>query len=109
MKSAAFYVTLIFIFWTLPVYGDAPVVRITIKNQKFVPDLLRLKANVPFDLEVKNEDGIPVEFESLDLNKEKMISPGKSVLFKFKALPSGDYEFFSDFGPKDLRGKIILE
>jgi heme/copper-type cytochrome/quinol oxidase subunit 2 len=84
-------------------------VQTAIKHQKFVPDEIHVKADQPVKLQVTNEDSIPVEFESSDLNKEKMIPPGKTIDIHLRGLPPGVYEFFSDFGPKDLRGKMIVE
>lgn len=86
-----------------------PVLKTTIRGQKFIPDEIHIKGNTPFILQVANEDSIPVEFESTDLNKEKIVPPGKTIEMKFKGLTPGSYEFFSDFGPKDLKGKIIVD
>ncbi|HXN07240.1 MAG TPA: cupredoxin domain-containing protein [Nitrospiria bacterium] len=86
-----------------------PVLKTTIRGQRFIPAEIHIKGNTPFVLQVSNEDSIPVEFESADLNKEKIVPPGKTIEMKFKGLPPGSYEFFSDFGPKDLKGKIIVE
>lgn len=85
------------------------MVKTTIKGQRFIPDEIHLKANTPFNLQVTNEDSKPVEFESTDLNKEKIVPPGKTIEMRFKGLTPGLYEFFSDFGPKELKGKFIVE
>ena len=69
------------------------------QNQRFVPAELHFKAETPVILQVTNEDNVPVEFESSDLNKEKMVLPGKSIELLFRGLKPGVYEFFSDFGP----------
>jgi heme/copper-type cytochrome/quinol oxidase subunit 2 len=84
-------------------------IKTTIRNQRFVPDEIHLKAEEPVIFQIVNEDRVPVEFESSDLNKEKMVMPGKTLELKFKGLKPGSYEFFSDFGPKTLRGRIIVE
>ena len=88
---------------------SAETYKTTIKNQRFVPAELHFKAETPVVLQVTNEDNVPVEFESSDLNKEKMVFPGKSIEFSFKGLKPGVYEFFSDFGPRELRGRIVVE
>jgi heme/copper-type cytochrome/quinol oxidase subunit 2 len=85
------------------------IIKTSIKNQKFIPNEIHIKVDQNITLRVFNEDSIPVEFESSDLNKEKMIQPGKTIDIPLKSLKAGTYEFFSDFGPKDLRGKIIVE
>jgi hypothetical protein len=85
------------------------IIQTSIKNKKFVPDEIHIIANQSVTLRIINEDAIPVEFESMDLNKEKLVPPGKTIDIPLKGLKPGIYEFFSDFGPKDLRGKIIVE
>ena len=86
-----------------------PIVKTTIRNQKFIPDEIHIKAEKLIIFQVVNDDSIPVEFESSDLNKEKIVPPGQTIDIQLKGLKPGVYEFFSDFGPKDLRGKIIIE
>ena len=85
------------------------VLKISIKSKKFVPDEIHIRANQAVTFRIINEDATPVEFESSDLNKEKLVPPGKTIDIPLKGLKPGTYEFFSDFGPKDLRGKIIVE
>lgn len=89
--------------------AEEDLIKTSIKNQKFIPDELHVRSDRPFILQVTNEDSIPVEVESSDLNKEKLVPPGKTIQIKMQSLQRGIYEFFSDFGPKDLRGKIIVE
>ena len=88
--------------------AEETLLMTTIKNQRFVPDEIHAKEGQSFVLRVINEDTVPVEFESSDLNKEKMVQPGKSIDLPFKGLKAGTYEFFSDFGPKELKGKIVV-
>ncbi|MBI1821463.1 MAG: cupredoxin domain-containing protein [Nitrospirae bacterium] len=97
-----------FLFWTSISHGEN-IIRSTIKGQKFNPDEIHIKSDTPVVFQVTNEDSVPVEFESLDLNKEKIVWPGKTIDIPLKGLKPGVYEFFSDFGPKDLKGKIIVE
>jgi plastocyanin len=95
--------------FSLSFAGDEITVMTTIKKQKFVLDELHVKAGHPVRLKVINEDSIPVEFESSDLNIEVIVYPRKSHDFLLKGLKPGVYEFFNDFRPKEMHGKIVVE
>lgn len=110
MKSRLLLVLLFFIFPLSVSFAEGEnIIKSSIKNKKFIPDEIHIKANQSVTFRIINEDSIPVEFESSDLNKEKLVPPGKTIDIPLKGLKPGTYEFFSDFGPKDLRGKIIVE
>jgi hypothetical protein len=99
----------IFLIFEVSLVKGENILKSTIKNQRFLPDEIHLKADTQAVFQITNEDKIPVEFESTDLNKEKMVLPGKTLEIPLKGLKPGVYEFFSDFGPKELRGRIIVE
>ena len=108
MKRLLFLIILLLACWSSAGLAETTI-KTTIKNQRFVPDEFHLKAETPAVFQVTNEDNIPIEFENTDLNKEKMVLPGKTLELNLKGLKPGIYEFFSDFGPKELRGRIIVE
>lgn len=110
MKSRLLLVLVFLIFPLSVSFAEGEkIIQTSIKNQRFVPDEIHIRADQSITLRIINEDLIPVEFESSDLNKEKMIQPGKTIDIPIRGLKAGIYEFFSDFGPKDLRGKIIVQ
>ncbi len=108
MKRPFFLIILLLVYGSSIGLGETTI-KSTIKNQRFVPDEFHLKADTPVVFQITNEDKIPIEFESTDLNKEKMVLPGKTLELTLKGLKPGIYEFFSDFGPRELRGRIIVE
>lgn len=86
----------------------APLVELRIKDHLFFPETLEIPANTKIKLLVINEDPTPEEFESYELNREKVI-PGnsKGVVF-IGPLPPGEYPFFGEFYPKTAQGKVVV-
>jgi len=81
----------------------------TIKDHKFSPNIIEVKANEKFTLIVHNQDRTIEEFESHDLHIEKIIGGNKSAKFKIKALKPGEYEFVGEFHEKTAKGKIVAK
>src|SRR5262249_53974943 len=73
--------------------------NVTIRNNAFVPQKIRVPAGKRVPIYVSNEDASAEEFESPALKDEKVI-PGKSKgLVRVGPLAPGRYEFFGDFHP----------
>ncbi|HZT27827.1 MAG TPA: cupredoxin domain-containing protein [Pseudolabrys sp.] len=70
---------------------------ITVKNHQFQPATLQAPANVPITLRVKNLDPAPMEFESVSLRVEKVITGGGEGIVRLRPLSAGRYSFFDDF------------
>ena len=60
-------------------YAAPPVFEILIKDHLFYPDELVIPADTKVKLLVKNQDATPEEFESYELNREKVI-PGNIIV-----------------------------
>lgn len=90
--------------------GDPPPeFTLTIKDHKFEPAELTVPAGVKVKLKVINADATPEEFESHELNREKVI-PGKATAMIFVGpLKAGVYPFFGEFNPKTAQGKLIAK
>ena len=58
---------------------------------------------------VLNQDATPEEFESHELNREKLIAPNTKVSIFVGPLSPGRYPFFGEFHEKTARGAIIAE
>jgi hypothetical protein len=75
----------------------------------FYPDTLTVPAGVRFKLVIENEDASPEEFESLELNREKVILGNTKATVFIGPLKPGIYPFFGEFNPETAQGKIIAE
>ncbi len=87
--------------------GDANF-TLTIKDRKFDVAELDVPANAKFTLTVKNLDKVPSEFESSDLNREKVVVGSGTITVYLGPLTPGSYEFFDDFNPA-ARGHIVAK
>jgi hypothetical protein len=91
------------------VYGDVPTFTLEIREHLFYPSILVIPANVKVKLIVFNRDSTPEEFESYELNREKVImGSAKAIIFVGPLMP-GDYPFFGEFNPKTAQGLIRVE
>lgn len=82
---------------------------ITLKDHKFDPATLKVPANQPFKLIVQNLDPTPEEFESKDLNREKIVAGGGKITMPFKPLKPGTYGYYGEFNASTAQGTIVAE
>ena len=86
-----------------------PEFALTIKDHKFTPAELKVPAGQKIKLTIDNQDATPEEFESHELNREKVI-PGKSKLSIFIGpLKPGKYSYIGEFNKKTANGVIVAE
>lgn len=78
---------------------EMPTFRIEMKDGAILPDQLEVPANTRFKVMIANTGTTPVEFESLELKREKAVAPGDEVPLVFRRLDPGSYAFFDDFHP----------
>jgi high-affinity iron transporter len=83
------------------------VVQLAFTQHRFVPDHLTVPANVKFRVIVKNNDDTADEFESVDLNREKLVPPGQTITVFLGPLSPGQYKFFGDFHQDTAQGVIV--
>jgi len=89
--------------------AEKPEYTIIIKDHKFEPEVLRVPAGVKIKLIVHNQDPTPEEFESFELNREKIIGGGRKATIWIGPLKPGEYPFFGEFNMDTALGKIIAE
>lgn len=81
---------------------------LTIRNHRFEPSTLTVKAGQKIKLSVTNAGTGPAEFESSELNREKVIAAGSTVTIYIGPLEAGTYPFFDDFDQAN-RGQIVAK
>jgi len=91
------------------VAADKPIFTLIIKDHKFEPEVLRVPAGVKFKLIVHNQDPTPEEFESYELNREKIIGGGRKATIFIGPLKPGEYPFFGEFNMDTAQGTIIAD
>ena len=83
--------------------------KIIIKDHKFFPQNLEIPARIKVKLVVENQDQTIEEFESHDLNREKIIGGKKSAKIYIGPLESGVYKYSGEFNPKTAQGTITVK
>ncbi|MGA0806144.1 MAG: cupredoxin domain-containing protein [Pseudohongiellaceae bacterium] len=91
------------------VRAAVPEYSIRIKDHLFFPAELEVPAGTKVRLLVINEDATPEEFESYELNREKVIPGGTRAVIFVGPLKPGAYPFFGEFYPKTAQGRIIAK
>jgi cupredoxin-like protein len=97
------------ILMTTMVYAATPVINIEIRNHLFFPDEIRIPADTKVKLLIINQDPTSEEFESYELNREKVIAGNTQAVIFIGPLAPGEYPFFGEFFPKTAQGKVVVE
>ena len=87
-------------------HAATPTIELRIENHIFVPDIVEIPANQKVRLMVVNADPTPEEFESYELNREKVIAGGRKAAIFVGPLAPGDYPFFGEFNPRTAQGVV---
>lgn len=93
----------------LPARADNDSFTLAIKGKAFEPNELTVPAGQKLTLTVKNLNPTPSEFESSDLNREKVVTGGNAITVFIGPLRPGSYEFFDDFSADTPHGHIIAK
>ena len=88
--------------------ADDHSIPLAIGEQGFSPAETEAPAGVRIRFEVTNRATGAVEFESFDLNRERVIQPGQTVNVYVSGLAPGRYEFFDDFH-QERRGTLVVK
>ena len=88
---------------------DMPVFRLEFDDGAIAPLRLSVPAGRRFKIELHNVGATPVEFESHDLHKEKVLAPESSSFIVIRRLAAGEYVFFDDFHLDAPRAVLISE
>ncbi len=97
------------IMLTSAVWADSAEYKIIIKDHQFLPAAFTIPANQKVKLVIENQDPTPEEFESYELNREKVISGnGKGIVF-IGPLKPGQYKYFGDFHQDTAQGTIVVK
>lgn len=92
-----------------PAYAEMPIYQLAIKNHQFIPPILEIPAATKVKLLVENQDATPEEFESHELNREKIITGHSRAIIYIGPLEPGQYPFFGEFNPDTAKGTIIAK
>ncbi len=100
--------------------GAAPVVAPTIaladdaievhlKNHKFSPATIKVKANQPSMILLYNDDDSADEFDSSALKIEKVVPGHAKGNIRLRALAPGKYPFMGEYHAATAQGVVVAE
>ena len=89
----------------VPAHAAEPIALI-FRQHRFYPDHITVAAGERFRIIVQNTDDTADEFESTDLNREKLVAAGGHATVFLGPLNAGSYRFFGDFHPDTAQGVI---
>jgi plastocyanin len=88
-------------------HGQDAEARLVIRGHKFEPSELTVPAGKKVKLVIQNEDDTAEEFESYELNREKVVPPKGQITLYVGPLEPGRYPFFGDFHKDSAQGVLI--
>ncbi len=88
---------------------NLPSYNLTAKDGHFFPEKLEVPVGQKIQLVIRNEGPGPEEFESSDLNREKVVKAGNSIQVIIGPLSAGTYGFYGEFHPQTAQGQIIVK
>ena len=88
--------------------ADLPTFKLEMSDGKLNPARIEVPAGQRVKIEVRNTGKGAVEFESVELRKEKVLAPGAESFVVIAPLSPGEYRFFDDFH-QQAQGVIVAK
>lgn len=93
-----------------PILAAEPLeARLAIQDHKFEPAELKVPAGQKIKLLIENRDDSAEEFESHELNREKIVGPKATITVYIGPLEPGRYPFFGEFHMDTAQGVVVAE
>ena len=89
--------------------ADVHETTIVIESHRFTPAEVTVPADRKIKLTVVNKDPTPEEFESYELNREKIVVGNSRIIVFVGPLKPGRYPFFGEFHMESAKGVLIAE
>lgn len=109
MKSRPRNLLLVLALLPVIAFAATPEISIVIKDHRFVPAEVKVPAGQKVKLVIDNQDATPEEFESHELNREKVIAPKSKGTVFIGPLKAGRYPFIGEFNESTAKGVIVAE
>ena len=95
--------------WLAPALADDGAIPVTLKDHKFAPVEIRVKANIPNVIALTNADDTAEEFDSTSLKVEKVVASHSSGNVRLRPLAPGRYPFMGEYHSETAQGVVIAE
>jgi hypothetical protein len=84
-------------------------IPLSLKDHKFTPAEIHVKANMPNVIALTNNDATAEEFDSTSLKVEKVVAGNSSGNVRLRPLAPGRYSFMGEFHSSTAQGVVIAE
>ncbi len=91
-----------------PALADPPI-AVTLKDHKFSPATIHVKAGVPNVIALTNNDDTAEEFDSTALKVEKVVAGHSAGNIRLRPLSPGKYPFMGEYHSDTAQGVVIAE
>ena len=88
---------------------DSAAIAVTLKDHKFTPAEIHVKANMPSEIALTNADATAEEFDSSALKVEKVVVGGAKGIVRLRPLAPGRYPFMGEYHSDTAQGVVIAE
>ena len=89
--------------------ADLHEATLVIQGHRFVPAEMKVPAGRKIKLTVVNNDASAEEFESYELNREKVVAGNGRIIVFVGPLRPGRYPYFGEFHMDTAKGTLIAE
>jgi hypothetical protein len=96
------------LFAATPALADAPI-NLHLKDHKFSPSVITVKANQPAVIILFNDDDSADEFDSSSLKIERVVPGHAKGNIRLRALAPGKYPFMGEFHAATAQGVVIAK
>jgi len=108
MRNALITVAAAFALLAGPALADGPI-PMSLKNHRFTPATIHVKAGVPNVIALTNNDDAAEEFDSSSLKVEKVVAGHSSGNVRLRPLSPGRYPFMGEYHSETAQGVVIAE
>ncbi len=110
MKRFALIAAGLLLAFALPACGaEQGPIALTLKDHKFTPTEIHVKANRTNVIELTNNDDTAEEFDSSALKVEKVVAGHSKGRIRLRPLAPGRYPFMGEFHAATAQGVVIAE
>jgi hypothetical protein len=95
-------------FFSTPALAN-DAIPLKLKDHKFTPAEIHVKANMPMVIAMTNEDTTVEEFDSTSLKVEKIVAGNTTGNVRIRPLAPGRYPFMGEFHSATAQGVVIAE
>ncbi|MGH6828584.1 MAG: cupredoxin domain-containing protein [Rhizomicrobium sp.] len=91
-----------------PALAEAPI-PVVLKDHKFHPSEIHVKANAPAVIMLANQDATAEEFDSTALQVEKVVAGNSRGDVRLRALAPGRYPFMGEYHSTTAQGVVVAK